>query len=558
MRALMPSGPRLSVRLPGVALLVTVALTSCRKGSTGAAATERDAPAAYDAEGASDAREPGDAEPERDGAAPDASAGDAAGPTDAGARSGYGTARRVDKGVCAQVTRGGMFLPNYVSMRDLETSFVDGDDLLALVNRSPAGTLAPDYAPADMVSLHDGTPRTVRQCEIQGGCLRRAAYEGYRELRAEMLKHGMAPRVDSPFRSYWNQCGTFVKWADRPTSSFCSATEQSALPGHSQHQLGTTVDMWTEDWAREDGGVFRDGFGCTRGGLWLAESAWRFGFVVSYPIHPDDRNEQAKCQPRWDHYVPINPRTGYRYEPWHLRFIGKEHAQEFHDEWAKSGEGTPAEITLEQFIRRKRGLRGDADLPVCDGCSCGACATLARAGEKGQPCGEASLLLDDSGSPVAPETPPTLVDVKIALAPAGKKDAPPIVVEIKLRVPAHTLTQPPVMGDGGPYFMGDASYLALVPYKKTAPRGFEDLPGAYRVGVEPASPDAGRPRWPWRASLAKAHLARTWNRANLYLPGGPGEVTIKIGIEPPPGTRALRVALLKDGQASDPREVALP
>ena len=56
----------------------------------------------------------------------------------------------------------------------------------------------------------------------------------------------------------------------------------------------STVDLFTEEWFREGEkdhlGSFRNGFGCTHAGRWLEENAWRFGFVIPYPIHPDDRH----------------------------------------------------------------------------------------------------------------------------------------------------------------------------------------------------------------------------------------------------------------------------
>ena len=99
--------------------------------------------------------------------------------------------------------------------------------------------------------------------------------------------------------------------------------------------------------------------------------------------------------------------------------------------------GSPDEITLEQWLRAERGLVGDAELPVCDGCECGACATLAEDGEK-TPCGEASLRLDARGRVAAPAEAPHLrrrhvatrrtacvaVDVKVARAGAHADAAP--------------------------------------------------------------------------------------------------------------------------------------
>lgn len=73
-----------------------------------------------------------------------------------------------------------------------------------------------------------------------------------------------------------------------------------APPGHSQHQLGTAIDVstWEIDYA------IQPRFDETAASRWLAQNAWSYGFVLAYP-----RDKEA--------------RTGYAYEPWHWRWIGR-------------------------------------------------------------------------------------------------------------------------------------------------------------------------------------------------------------------------------------------
>lgn len=460
----------------------------------------------------------------------------------------FGKASPIAKFACPVVLPGGGFRA-FLAAGDTRVSFVDGDDLLALVNRSPTGALAPDYVPADLVDLHDLSPRSAAACESAHACLRKEAAVALQHLLDAMRLEGMQGRVESAFRAFGTQCWVFSGWASKARAGFCEATTQSALPGHSQHQLGTTVDMFTTDWAMQ-GAVFRDGFGCTRGGRWLDENAWRYGFVVSYPIDPDDRKEGSRCAARWDRPVPIDPKTGYKHEPWHLRFIGVGDASRFHDAWLASEPGSPREITLEQWLRQLRGLEGDTELPVCDGCECGACATLAADGDRA-PCGDASLRLEASGRVAAPAEEPRIVDA------AAKATAAPgeVLVEITVHSPPHTPTQTPVVTQDGPAYERGARFDALVPYPGTKPHAYPDLPGAWRVAVEPAA-DAG-PRWPWRASLAKPSLAATWNRASIVLPAQPGDATVRLRIAAPAGTAALRVTLLRDGREHGTRELAV-
>ena len=56
-------------------------------------------------------------------------------------------------------------LAGHVADPDQKASFVDGDDLLAIVNRSPTGLLAPDWAPSDLVDIQTGKPASPSDCE---------------------------------------------------------------------------------------------------------------------------------------------------------------------------------------------------------------------------------------------------------------------------------------------------------------------------------------------------------------------------------------------------------
>jgi len=84
------------------------------------------------------------------------------------------------------------------------------------------------------------------------------------------------------------------------------ALAKTARPGHSEHQLGTTIDFRTkgeldvpENWESQPAGA------------WMAKNAWRFGFVMSYPQGEEDV-------------------TCYSYEPWHYRYVGKPMAARIH------------------------------------------------------------------------------------------------------------------------------------------------------------------------------------------------------------------------------------
>lgn len=453
----------------------------------------------------------------------------------------FGVAHTSARAGCAVLER-------HVSERDQKTSFVNGDDLLAIVNRSPSGQLPPEYAPADLVDLRTGKAQTASECEkVQ--CLRRDAATALDELLVQMKKEGFPGKVESAFRSYGAQCGTFGNWSRK--SSFCEATEQSALPGHSQHQLGTTLDLFTEEWAKDERGVFREGFGCTPAGKYLQEHATEFGFVMPYPIHPDDRHPRQKCVVRWDIPININPRTGYRFEHWHLRYVGKEAAARFKAALVASGVGKPTELTVEQWLRTEKGITGaDAELPVCDGCNCGACSTLAAPGESACDRKGGALHLDDHGKTILADKDRA---PSIESATRGKaRKWHGRVVDVKIDVPVGTSTQPPVVGIDAATYTTGATFEKLAPYPDTEPRAYPPLAGGWVIGVEPIPNDTGVV-WPWRAAIAAAIVGQIYNRANVLLPTRGGAASLKVPI--PGGVGKAKVVLLRGGVPQGPERL---
>jgi D-alanyl-D-alanine carboxypeptidase len=446
----------------------------------------------------------------------------------------YGVARSAPRALCSGVAG------KHVADEDLRTTFVDGTDLLALVNRSPTGTLAADFAPPDLVDLQTGAPRSSAECQAVP-CMRKEAAGALGELLAEMKQKGFPGKVESAYRSYGSQCGTFLRWAGK--GGFCEATEQSALPGHSQHQLGTTVDLFTEEWAASEDprGVFREGFGCSPGGRFLQERAHEFGFVMPYPIHPDDRHPKQKCVVRWDIPININPKTGYRFEHWHFRYVGKDAAARFTKALEASGVGAPGELTLEQWLRADKGLLGaDAEVPVCDGCNCGACATLAAPGKNACDKRGGAIHLDEHGRPLAGGEPPTIASAHRASIKKWHGSA----LEVRVDVPDGVLTQPPIVGPDAAGYAAGATFEKLAPFPETQPRAFPPLAHAWVVGVEPIPNETGV-AWPWRAALAPSTVGQTYDRANVLLPAHPGPSTLRIPL--PAGASRVRVVLLEGG-----------
>lgn len=426
------------------------------------------------------------------------------------------------------------------------SSSLDGDSLLALVNRSPTGALPPNYAPRDLVDLATGRTAGWRECTPpRKQCLRREAAGAYRAMAAAMEREGLSPYVSSAFRAYRVQCATFQSWADR--DGFCATASTSALPGHSQHQLGTTIDLFTREWM-EGGNKFRAGYGCSEGGRWLEAHAGEYGFVLPYPLHPDYRRGESSCAAVDGGEERIDPRTGYRYEPWHLRFIGVENARRFERAQADSGPNTPSEITLEQWLRREHGIAEAIGAPVCDGCNCDRCATYAAAsGNERSPCERPAMVLDEEGRPQPASELPRLLSAR--LERAGEQ----VQIVVRVHVPQNTWTQPPIVtSSSGAVFRRGQSAVHL---PGRGPRHYPTVEGTWRlvVGFEAR----GR-SWPWRLALVQPSRDGTDNGVNARLPAAPGEIELRVPMEGvTPGT-LVRVALARNDEVRFVQRLVAP
>jgi D-alanyl-D-alanine carboxypeptidase len=170
-----------------------------------------------------------------------------------------------------------------------------------------------NYQPNDLVAPDVPLRLTAQDEEM---LLRREAATALEKLFAAAKKDGHELMLASAFRSYSYQSGLYNTYVQQQGQA--SADTQSARPGYSEHQTGWAADV--EPASREC--EVETCFANTPEGKWVAAHAHEFGFVVRYP---KDRDET----------------TGYIYEPWHLRYVGKQLAQELHDE------GNP---TLEDFF----------------------------------------------------------------------------------------------------------------------------------------------------------------------------------------------------------------
>ena len=156
------------------------------------------------------------------------------------------------------------------------------------------------YAPSDLVSAS-------RSGASGPGSIRRIALADLTAMYRASRAAGAPFAIQSAYRSYTTQVATFNRWVLE--DGYASALLGSARPGHSEHQLGTVLDLKTPGgpapWAVTD-------WATTRAGAWIARNSWRYGFIVSYP---KAKSPGATC---------------YRYEPWHVRWFGRTIASKIH------------------------------------------------------------------------------------------------------------------------------------------------------------------------------------------------------------------------------------
>jgi len=171
-------------------------------------------------------------------------------------------------------------------MADLSACLEGDRHLRELVDKKhslPAG-----YEPSDLVTLTEGSYRVSRN----GLMLRRIAVTALDEMAKTARADGVTLVASSAYRSYEYQTQVYNRNVREMGQT--AADRESARPGHSQHQTGLVVDFGSID----------DSFATTAAGRWMSANASRFGWSLSFP----------------DGYEAV---TGYRWESWHYRYVGK-------------------------------------------------------------------------------------------------------------------------------------------------------------------------------------------------------------------------------------------
>ncbi len=158
---------------------------------------------------------------------------------------------------------------NYYTYDTSEITYING---ILLVNKNHP--IPSDYAPG----------------------LQDEAYNAFLELSKDAEAAGFDIQLLSGYRSYETQERLYNNYV--AVYGQAEADTFSARPGTSEHQTGLAMDV----------GWIDDTYGDTPSGIWLAQNCYKYGFIIRYPKDKESI-------------------TGYKYEPWHIRYLGKDIAE---------------------------------------------------------------------------------------------------------------------------------------------------------------------------------------------------------------------------------------
>ena len=145
--------------------------------------------------------------------------------------------------------------------------------------------------------------------------LRHEARIAFETLAKDAKKEGLNIIAVSAYRSFDYQAKLYSNYVSE--KGFYYADMASARAGHSEHQTGLAVDVASNN-------LDYDNFEKTEEFIWMKKNAYKYGFILRYPL--------AKFHI-----------TGFKYEPWHYRYVGKNISKYIYDN----------DLTLEEYAKEK-------------------------------------------------------------------------------------------------------------------------------------------------------------------------------------------------------------
>lgn len=167
--------------------------------------------------------------------------------------------------------------------------------VLMLVNKF--NYLTEDYEIDDLVDMSI-------QYAFNGKQIKQEVYDAFKAMHIAAEKEELNLVANSAYRTYAYQKSIYSSYKNSDGTE--AADSYAARAGYSEHQTGLSIDISTLT-------STADNFVDTKEFTWLINNAYKYGFILRYPEGKE--------------YL-----TGYNYESWHYRYVGKEVAQQIHDE----------------------------------------------------------------------------------------------------------------------------------------------------------------------------------------------------------------------------------
>ena len=156
--------------------------------------------------------------------------------------------------------------------------------ILTLVNKY--NYVKKDYIPYNLI-------------EINNIKINKETYEAFQKMQIDIKKENLNIRIISAYRSIEYQENLYNNYLKNDEKELVDT--YSARAGYSEHHTGLAIDI-------DNTILDYNKFYLTKEYLWMKNNAYKYGFILRYPMGKEDI-------------------TGYSYEPWHYRYVGKEIAE---------------------------------------------------------------------------------------------------------------------------------------------------------------------------------------------------------------------------------------
>lgn len=183
---------------------------------------------------------------------------------------------------------------------DKSTYSIDEPSSIWVVTNKQRQLTPKGYVPSDLVF----PAVRLRVPGNESMQLRKDTAAALLEMFNDASTDGIELMLSSGYRSYNYQVNLYGSYVN--SQGQAQADTQSARPGYSEHQTGLAADIRPINGKCE----LEQCFGDLPEGKWIAANAHKYGFVIRYP-------QGSKAV------------VGYEYEPWHVRYIGKDAASEY-------------------------------------------------------------------------------------------------------------------------------------------------------------------------------------------------------------------------------------